>query len=317
MNDFERRASSTNREGIYATAIDTIQANIGLRCNQECAHCHLECSPKKTETMDWPTMEKVIHVAESARCSLVDITGGAPELNPHFTRFVTKLRKRDISVQIRTNLTVMLQPGLEHLPQFFRDRQVRLVASMPCYLEENVEAQRGTGVYQTSIEVLQKLNSVGYGIDPGLQLNLVYNPGGTFLPGDQTDLEADYRKQLKDRFSIAFNNLFTITNVPIGRFLTRLNAEKQFNSYLGLLKDSFNAATVQALMCRHQISIAWDGTLYDCDFNLALGCAVNHGAPDHIDNFNFSALRQRRIVTGDHCFSCTAGCGSSCGGALA
>jgi radical SAM/Cys-rich protein len=316
MNDFERVAGCGKDSGLYSAAIDTIQVNLGLKCNQQCAHCHLKCSPKRTEMMSWPVMEKVIDAAALTGCSLVDITGGAPEMNPHFRDLILRLRKMEILSQVRTNLTVMFEPGNEVLPEFFRDNEVQLVASMPCYLEENVEAQRGAGVHQKSIEAMQKLNSAGYGKDPNLPLRLVYNPGGAFLPSDQTALEADYRKQLEERFGIVFNSLITITNVPIGRFLSRLTIENKFDEYMGLLKDSFNAGTLEKLMCRRQISVGWDGTLYDCDFNLALGCAVDHGAPDHIDDFDFSALEQRRIVTGDHCFCCTAGHGSSCGGAL-
>ena len=316
MNDFEKIAGCDKKTGLYSAAIDTIQVNSGLKCNQQCRHCHLECSPGRTEMMSWTVMEKVIDAAALTGCSLVDITGGAPELNPHFRDFIRRLREMEIAVQVRTNLTVMFEPGNAVLPQFFRDNGVQLVASMPCYLEQNVEAQRGAGVYRKSIEALQKLNSAGYGKDPDLQLRLVYNPGGAFLPSDQAALEADYRKQLEERFGIVFSGLITITNVPIGRFLSRLTTENKFDGYMSLLKGSFNPGTVEKLMCRRQISVGWDGTLYDCDFNLALGSAVDHGAPDHIDDFNFAALEQRRIVTGDHCFCCTAGHGSSCGGAL-
>ena len=316
MNDFERVAGSEGKKGLYAAAINTIQVNLGLKCNQQCAHCHLECSPSRTEMMSWPVMEKVIDIAAMTGCSLADITGGAPEMNPRFRDFIGRLGEMEIRSQVRTNLTIMFEPGNERLPEFFRDNGLQLVASMPCYLEENVEAQRGAGVYRKSIEAMRKLNSVGYGKDPDLQLRLVYNPGGAFLPSDQAALEADYRKQLEERFDIVFSSLITITNVPIGRFLSRLTTENKFDEYMSLLKDAFNAGTVEKLMCRRQISVGWDGTLYDCDFNLALGCTVDHGAPDHIDDFDFSALEQRRIVTGDHCFCCTAGHGSSCGGAL-
>jgi radical SAM/Cys-rich protein len=212
---------------------------------------------------------------------------------------------------------VLLEPGVQTVPEWFREHGIHLVASMPCYLEENVRAQRGGGVYEKSIEALRKLNALGYGIDPDLPLNLVYNPGGPFLPPDQAELEADYRRELEGRHGVVFSHLLTITNIPIGRFLTELRWRDQEGEYLRLLRDAFNPTTVEGLMCRKQISVGWDGTLFDCDFNLALGYAVDHGAPDHLRTFDLSALVNRRIVTGDHCFGCTAGHGSSCGGALA
>jgi radical SAM/Cys-rich protein len=220
------------------------------------------------------------------------------------------------SVQVRTNLTVLLEPGMEKMPKFYRRHKIQLVASLPCYLEENVCAQRGKGVYEKSITALKQLNTLGYGIDPDLPLNLVYNPGGPFLPPLQTSLEKDYRSELGRRFGITFTHLLTITNMPLGRFQMDLYQKGQENNYLDLLRKSFNPETLAGLMCRHQISVGWDGRLYDCDFNLALGLPVNHGAPDHIESFRVSDLNLRRIVTGEHCFGCTAGAGSSCRGAL-
>jgi radical SAM/Cys-rich protein len=202
------------------------------------------------------------------------------------------------------------------LPEFFREHQIQLVASMPCYLEENVCAQRGNGVYEKSIAAMKRLNILGYGSGDTLPLSLVYNPGGPFLPPSQANLEGDYRRELGLRFGIQFTHLLTITNMALGRFEKKLDRENQRRSYLQLLHDSFNPDTVGGLMCRHQISVGWDGTLYDCDFNLALRLPVNHGAPDHIRSFSPEELRTRRIVTGEHCFGCTAGAGSSCGGAL-
>lgn len=317
MNDFELRVAAPDQDGLCASGIDIIQTNVGLRCNQACVHCHLKCSPDRIETMDWPVFERIIEISRDVRPSLVDITGGSPELNPHLRRFIEALRRDGHTVQSRTNLTVLLEPGLEDIAEFFRDRQVQLVASMPCYLEENVCAQRGDGAYRRSIEGLRLLNSLGYGIDPALSLRLVYNPGGPFLPPGQSDLEADYRRELGERFDIAFTRLLTIANMPIGRFGRTLRDSGQMEEYMDLLRQAFNPGTVDGLMCRHQVSIAWDGTLYDCDFNLALGMSVNHGAPDHVARFDSSLLGGRRIVTGSHCFGCTAGQGSSCGGALA
>jgi radical SAM/Cys-rich protein len=312
MNDFEKQIGN----GLRSIAIETLQVNLGLRCNQQCTHCHLEASPRRDEIMGWPVMEMVLEAAKRVRCQLVDLTGGAPELNPHFRDFVSALHRAGHQVKVRTNLTVLLEPGMEGLPEFFRDYRVQLVASLPCYLEENVCAQRGKGVYERSIIVIRRLNALGYGLHPELPLYLVYNPGGPFLPPPQSALEEDYRRELGLRFNITFTRLLTITNMPLGRFRTELIRKKEQEGYVQLLRKSFNPHTVKGLMCCHQLSVGWDGTLYDCDFNLALGLPVNHGAPDHIKNFKPEGLTMRRIVTGDHCFGCTAGSGSSCGGAL-
>ena len=316
MNDFEKQITEANGNGLHCLEIETLQVNLGLRCNQQCKHCHLEASPHRSEMMEWPTMRLVLEAARSFGSQLIALTGGAPELNRHFRRFVVALRQDGHPVQVRTNLTLLLEPGLREIPGFFRDHQVQLVASLPCYLEENVRAQRGERVYEKSIEAIQRLNALGYGLEPDLPLNLVYNPGGPFLPPPQSGLEEDYRRELRSRFGIAFTRLFTITNMPLGRFRAELNRQNQEQNYRTLLRESFNQETVAGLMCRHQISVGWDGTLYDCDFNLALGLPVNHGAPDHIQSFRPADLMKRRIVTGEHCFACTAGSGSSCGGAL-
>jgi len=316
MNNFEKQIAEVGSEGLHSLKVKTLQVNLGRQCNQKCNHCHLEASPQRKETMEWPTMELILEAARSLRCQLVDLTGGAPELNPSFRRFIAALRQEGLSVQVRTNLTVLLEPDMNTLPEFLRDHRVQLVASMPCYLEENVSAQRGKGVYEKSIQAIKRLNGLGYGHESSLSLNLVYNPGGPFLPPSQPALEEDYRRELNKRFGIRFTRLLTITNMPLGRFRKELNRQNQEENYLELLRKSFNPLTLQGLMCRHQITVGWDGTLYDCDFNAALGLAVNHGAPDHIRFFNAENLWTRRIVTGEHCFGCTAGSGSSCGGAL-
>lgn len=316
MNDFERRIDGIRENGLRRLNIEILQINLGLKCNQQCQHCHLEAAPHRKEMMDWPTMERVLKAARESQVRLVDLTGGAPELNPHFRRFLVALREQALPVQVRTNLTVLLEPGVQDLPHFFREHQIQLVASMPCYLEENVRAQRGRGVYEKSVAAIQRLNALGYGRQPDLPLNLVYNPGGPFLPPSQAALEEDYRRELNNRFGISFTQLLTITNMPLGRFRKDLLRRQQEGDYLKLLRESFNPQTVPGLMCRHQLSVGWDGTLYDCDFNLALGLPVNHGAPDHIRSFRVPDLRSRRIVTGEHCFACAAGSGSSCSGAL-
>ncbi len=310
-------AASLGAEGLMSIGIDVIQVNVGLRCNQSCRHCHLECSPSRPEMMDRETMHAVRSAAERAGASLVDITGGAAELNPHLRELIGELRSAGIAVQVRTNLTVLLEDGQAGMIEFFGDQDVRLVASLPCYLEENVSAQRGPAAYEGSIEAIRRLNAAGYGTEDGGQLNLVYNPIGAFLPPEQEALECDYRRELGERFGLSFTKLLTITNMPIGKFGRELRRQGGLESYVGLLRDSFNPATVGELMCRHQITVGWDGTIYDCDFNLALGQPVNHGAAAHLSRFDVDALRRRRIVTGRHCFGCTAGHGSSCAGSLA
>jgi len=316
MDSFEQSCTATLGQPICAEELRTLQVNLGLRCNQSCAHCHLDASPDRAEAMDWPTMEQVVRAVHDCGCRLVDVTGGAPELNPHFRRFIERLRSDGCAVQVRTNLTVLLEPGMQDLPKFLSIHEVHLVASMPCYTEENVRAQRGAGVYERSVAALRRLNALGYGVDDRRVLNLVYNPGGPFLPGAQADLEADYRRELDARFGIRFTHLLTITNMPLGRFREALRRDGQEEEYLRLLREAFNPQTLDGLMCRRQLNVRWDGTLYDCDFNLALGCPVNHGAPSHLRQFDGGALARRRIMTGDHCFGCTAGSGSSCGGAL-
>jgi len=266
--------------------------------------------------MEWPVMAMVLSARRRLGVEFVDITGGAPEMNCDLEAFVEAIRSDGCEVQVRTNLTILLEPGMEDMIEFFRENQVRLVASMPCYLEENVRAQRGSGVYVRSVEAIRRLNAAGYGVEDGVELDLVYNPGGPFLPPDQSELELAYQRELEAQFGISFTKLLTIANMPIGRFGAELKQRGQDRDYMDLLERSFNPETVDGLMCRHQISVGWDGTLYDCDFNLALGCAVDHGAPDHITKFDPDALSARRIVTGEHCFGCTAGSGSSSSGAL-
>ena len=266
--------------------------------------------------MDWETMEYVIAAAEKANAKLVDITGGAPEMHPQFRRFVKTVRAKGVPVMVRTNLTILLQPGFESFPAFFREQSVQLCASLPCYLEENVDTQRGTGVFEESIKALKRLNNLGYGILPHLPLNLVYNPVGPVLPADQSELEVDYREELRSKYGIEFTQLLTIANMPIGRFRSDLKRENRLEVYNQLLQDSFNPATLNGLMCRHQINIGWDGSMYDCDFNLALKLPVAKRLPQHIKDFDPALFSRRRIVTGNYCFGCTAGSGSSCTGAL-
>lgn len=317
MNNFDDHVAQAEGEPLRALDIDTIQVNVGLVCNLKCAHCHVAAGPRRTEQMSWDVMQAVIEAARRVRCRMVDITGGAPEMNPHFSRFVGVLREDGFCVQVRTNLTVLLVPQFAHLAPFMAGRGVWLVGSLPCYLEANVDAQRGHGTYEESVRALRMLNGLGYGIREDLPLDLVYNPLGPVLPPDQAELEEAYRRELDRRFGIRFTHLHTITNMPIGRFWAELRQERKDAAYEQMLKENFNPRTLQGLMCRHQISVDWDGRIHDCDFNLALRLAVNHGSPDRIQDFDPEALIHRQIATGSHCFGCTAGCGSSCGGALA
>lgn len=315
MNEFDEKIIESTGQPLMSERISIVQANVGLRCNQQCVHCHVAASPKRKEQMSWETMEQVLRVAREIECDLLDITGGAPEINPHFERLVSRACDSDIPVQVRTNLTIHLERGYENTARFMADNRVKLVASLPCYLEENVDRQRGAGVYRGSIRSIRRLNELGYGVRPGLKLELVYNPVGPHLPPDQETLEQDYRRELRERHGIEFTRLITITNMPIGRFIGELKRQKKAEAYRQLLRDTFNSSTIDGLMCRHQINVDWDGNMYDCDFNLALKLKVNHGMPTHIKDFD-SQLHGRRIETGIHCFGCTAGRGSSCGGAL-
>jgi radical SAM/Cys-rich protein len=312
---FDRYVSDQTGAPLTGLSLETIQVNIGLTCNLACRHCHVESSPNRDEQMDWQTICEVLAAAERAGASTIDITGGAPEMNPHFRDFVEQAIAREFHVSVRTNLTIMLHEGYEEMPRFFADRGVHLIASLPCYLPNNVDKQRGKHVYRDSIEVIQRLNRTGYGQDQDKVLDLVYNPLGPSLPPDQQKLERAYRQALWDEYGIRFNNLFAITNIAIGRFLHDLAREGKAEEYQQVLRDAFNPATLEGLMCRHQVQVGWDGTMYDCDFNFALNLPVE-GEVTHIRDFDPQSLRHRRIATGEHCFGCSAGAGSSCGGAL-
>lgn len=313
--EFDRRVQASTGESLRAERVSIIQVNIGLTCNLACVHCHVASSPRRKEQMSWETMEHILRVAREIDCELIDITGGAPEMNPHFKEFITATSDGGFNVQVRTNLTILLEPGYEDMASFMAAHRVKLVASLPCYLQGNVDEQRGEGVYDGSIEAIRRLNAIGYGKHPELPLDLVYNPVGPHLPPEQETLEAAYRRVLGDDYGIRFSRLITITNMPIGRYMSQLKKMGKADDYRTLLADAFNPVTIAPLMCRHQIDVDWIGTVYDCDFNLALKFPVNHGLPSNIRDFD-GRLHQREIATGDHCFGCTAGRGSSCGGAL-
>jgi radical SAM/Cys-rich protein len=297
----------------------TLQVNVGKLCNQACHHCHVDAGPKRTEIMTNATAARVLDVlAGNPGLETLDLTGGAPELNPSFRRLVEGARALGRTVLVRCNLTVTLVEGMKWLPEFYRQHEVRLVCSLPCYTEDNVDRQRGVGVFDGSIEALRRLNALGYG-RPGsrLQLDLVYNPVGAFLPGPEPELEARYHEELRMRFGIEFHRLLTITNLPIARFAAQLRRTGEYDRYMGLLVNHFNPATVEGLMCRHLVSVAWDGRLYDCDFNQMLELPI--GAPGARTIWELGPVHTMAgspITTDAHCFGCTAGTGSSCGGTL-
>jgi len=298
---------------------EVFQINVGLYCNQACSHCHVESSPRRKEMMDHRTAERCIEVIRNSKnITTLDITGGAPELNKEFKYLVTEARKMGVQVIDRCNLTVLDEPGQDELGKFLAEHQVRVVASLPCYSMQNVDQQRGRGVFDKSIDGLMKLNDLGYGTDPVLGLDLVYNPAGAFLPPAQADLEAAYRNKLAEDFGIVFNSLFTITNMPIKRFADFLHRNVQLKEYMDLLVNNFNPATVDGLMCTNHISVRWDGTLFDCDFNQQMGDVMALGAVDRpghtktvFDIDSTSDFHDTEVYLDSHCFGCTAGAGSS------
>lgn len=300
--------------------LETLQANLGYRCNQSCVHCHVAASPRRTEEMSWETMASLLDLAFRQGVSTLDLTGGAPEMNPNFRRLVEAARALGLRVIDRCNLTILSEPGYETLADFLAAQQVEIVASLPCYLEENVNAQRGDGVFEASIAGLHKLNRLGYGLpDSGRVLNLVYNPLGPSLPPDQVKLEAAYKEQLASRYGIVFNQLFALANMPIKRFGSQLVSRNAFHDYMHLLKGAYQSTNLDGVMCRSLISVSWEGHVYDCDFNQMLGMPLGSdtSAPIHIADLLDADLSGRSIRVADHCYGCTAGQGSSCGGALA
>lgn len=299
-------------------ALDTLQVNLGYLCNLSCVHCHVNAGPTRTELMGRDTVELVLKTLDATRVKILDLTGGAPELNPHFRYLVEQAVARGVRVMDRCNLTVLLEPGQEDLAAFLASQGVEVVASLPCYLEENVAEQRGKGVYDDSIRAIRRLNELGYATGPDLQLNLVYNPVGPVLPPPQEGLQADYKRELAERFGIRFNQLFTITNMPISRFGAVLLAQGKFTEYMHLLRESYSALNLDGVMCRSLLSVDWQGYIYDCDFNQMLDMPLL--ASDrrmHLEDIlRDASLEGRPIATGEHCYGCTAGQGSSCGGAL-
>ncbi|WP_250658633.1 arsenosugar biosynthesis radical SAM (seleno)protein ArsS [Alkalimarinus coralli] len=308
---------------IRRAELHTLQVNLGYKCNLSCTHCHVAAGPNRTEMMDRKTVDTFLQFIDLQNIKTLDLTGGAPEMNPEFRYLVTEARKRNVTVIDRCNLTILLEPGYEDMADFLAANQVEVVASMPCYNEENVDKQRGKGVYDGSIDALKMLNQKGYGVNGSeLVLNLVYNPGGPFLPPPQEQLELDYKRELYDRFGIEFNQLFSITNMPISRFGSVLLSKGEFNNYMDLLKGAYSEHNLESVMCRNLISIDWQGYVYDCDFNQMLEMPLVHrGQQIASDRTHLSELLEKNIeghpiVVANHCYGCTAGQGSSCGGAL-
>ncbi len=301
---------------LICKGISTIQVNLGYLCNKECAHCHIRAGPDRTEMMNWKTMYSIIEHVNKVKPKLVDITGGAPEMNPFLDKFVSELTKHGHRVQVRTNLTVLVEGERDKFIQMYRENRVKLVASLPCYEAAEVDSVRGDGTFEDSVVILKALNKAGYGIEERLQLDLVFNPEDAFLPPNQSNLEEVFKLRLMEDFGVVFNHLITITNMPVGRFEDKLREDGSLETYMGLLKKTYNPETLDALMCRTQISVDYDGTLYDCDFNLANKMPISNKPNINDYSLDLKTYGTRRIVTGPHCFGCTAGEGSSCGGAL-
>jgi radical SAM/Cys-rich protein len=318
MQSFARRLEHLGYGDLKAECVSTLQVNLGWRCNQSCKHCHLMAGPHRPEQMDGDTIDAVVRVVERWAIPTVDLTGGAPELNPHYERLVERLDQTGAHIITRSNLTILLEPGQEGLAEFYRDHRVELVCSLPYYQADLVDRLRGAGVFRKSLEALRRLNHLGYGQpDSDLKLNLMYNPGGAYLPPEPGALEEVFRRELTQRHGIRFHQLLTLLNMPIGRFKEFLERSRNYERYMGQLAAGFNPATVAGLMCRSLISVAWDGRLYDCDFNQALDLPLLGALPQTIGDFDLPALANRPIHLGDHCYGCTAGLGSSCGGRLA
>jgi radical SAM/Cys-rich protein len=314
--DFHAALVAAGLAPLESSGIEVLQINVGKVCNQTCRHCHVDAGPDRRESMAPETIRACLDVIRQCRIPVVDITGGAPELHPNFRRLVSEARALGARVIDRCNLTILMAPGFEDLPGFLAEHQVEVVASLPCYLAENTDAQRGVGVFDRSIEALRALHAVGYGrVGSGLDLTLVHNPIGPKLPPDQSSLESAYRGELRARYGLEFTPLYTITNMPINRFLEDLLASGELDRYLEILVNAFNPMTVAGLMCLTTLSVGWDGRLHDCDFNQMLNLGLAPGRPRTIHDFDLEALSRRPIVTATHCFGCTAGSGSGCQGA--
>jgi radical SAM/Cys-rich protein len=296
---------------LNAKGIEILQVNLGYKCNMTCKHCHVEAGPERSELMDKITVDQVIDALNKSAIRTIDITGGAPELNPQFIYLIERAKEAGKHVIVRSNLTIFYENGMNGLPEFYQNNGVEIIASLPYYREDNVDRVRGRGAFDQSIDALKTLNGLGYGHESSLSLNLVYNPQGAFLPSCQSSIEEEYKRELKSSHDIEFNKLYTFTNMPIGRFKNFLEKSGNKDTYMKTLTSSFNPETLSGIMCRHLISVGWDGTLYDCDFNQVIGLKVVDGYPHHIADFDPGKLSKREIAIDDHCFGCTAGHGST------
>jgi len=309
---FKDRILNIQGQPLRAKGVDILQVNIGYKCNMACKHCHVAAGPDKNQEMDRETVETVLDVLKENDINCLDITGGAPELNPHFRYLVGKASHSGKHVIVRTNLTIFFEEGMEDLAEFYSMNSVEIIASLPYYTESEVDRVRGKGAFEKSIRALKKLNSLGYaGGSSDKKLNLVYNPSGTFLAPSQGTLEDDYKRELRKRFGITFNGLYTFANMPIGRFREYLIASKNLEKYMDELEDAFNPLTLEGLMCRRLISICWDGILYDCDFNQILELTLDRDCPQSVKDFDYLRLSERLITVDEHCYGCTAGQGST------
>ncbi|MGI1677400.1 MAG: arsenosugar biosynthesis radical SAM protein ArsS [Cellvibrionaceae bacterium] len=326
MLDTEPLLRNTDFPPIQRGSIDTLQVNLGYLCNLSCTHCHVNAGPKRTELMDMETINFIIEYLEKQNIKTLDVTGGAPEMNPHFEYLVKAARALGVEVIDRCNLTILLEPGYEKTAKFLADHKVIITASLPCYSEQNVSEQRGKGVFEQSIEALQYLNTLGYGVDPELPLHLVYNPNGAFLPPGQEQLQADYKKELFENYGIQFHTLLTITNMPISRYGGMLLSKGLYDDYVSLLKDNFSAGNLESVMCKSLISIDYQGYLYDCDFNQMLNWPIDNTLLKNVISTDKKKMHIKELLKtedlpneikiGEHCYGCTAGQGSSCSGAL-
>jgi len=309
---FEERISQTQSVGLHSLGVETLQVNLGFRCNLACKHCHVAAGPGRSEMMADENVDAVLDIVASGEIHTLDLTGGAPEYHPRFRELVTRARTLGKHVIVRSNLAIFFEPGMEDLPEFLADAGVELVASLPFYLEESVDRVRGAGTFGKCIEALKRLNELGFGSSSGTrELSLVYNPQGAFLPPPQAALEQEYRRTLSEHHGVSFDRLYTLANMPIGRFKEFLERTGQLNSYMEKLSGAFNPCTLDGLMCRHLVSVAWDGTLHDCDFNQVLGLGVAEDIPQSVQAFDYRALAARPIMLGEHCYGCTAGQGST------
>ncbi len=311
MPDFEKKILEVQSGPLRAGGIKILQLNLGYRCNMSCKHCHIEASPFRNEVMGKEVVDSALSVFKNHDIDILDLTGGAPELSPHFRFLIQEASALSRHIIVRSNLTVFFEEGLKDLPEFYSEHSVEVIASLPHYTEDGVNRVRGSTAFQKSIEALRKLNSLGYGKDDKRRIHLVYNPMGAFLPSSQKELEEQYKRELDSNFGIVFNRLYTFANMPIGRFKDFLLRSRNFDKYIETVKRTFNPGTLDSLMCRYLISVGWDGNLYDCDFNQILGLPVDKSCPIHIRDFNYSSLAGRRIVTDNHCFVCAAGQGST------